>query len=287
MDVIVVGVDGSAASRAATRVAAREAALVGATLRIVHAWPEPVAAFPGIIGVPREVNPEPSEGAAERVIDAATDEARAVAPRLVVERAPIAGEPVRVLTEAAVNASLLVVGSRGRGDLASLLLGSVSHGCLRHAPCPVLVVHGEGHADGPIVVGTDGREHGTHAVAYAAEEAVRRGRPLHVVHAWRVPVGAATGSMAGAVPLDPGPMREAAEAVLAEALVTARAAARDVDVTGTTAETAAASAILGASVGASLIVVGSRRRGDLAALVAGSVGHAVLHAAEAPVLFVA
>ncbi len=92
--------------------------------------------------------------------------------------------------------------------------------------------------------------------------------------------------MAGAIALDPTPMRDAASATLRQALDTARAAAGPLDVTGVTVRSDATSAILAESEGASLIVVGSRRRGDLATPVAGSVGHAVLHEAVAPVLFV-
>jgi nucleotide-binding universal stress UspA family protein len=279
-------VDGSAQALAATRVAAREALLLGATLRIVHAWPEPNAVFPGMVGVPHEINPQPSLALAEHAIDAAVVEVRAISATLPIERAPICGDPAHVLADVSAEARMLVVGSRGRGDLASLVLGSVSHGCLHRAGCPVMVVHSEGTPDGPVVVGTDGSERSQRAVLVAADEAQRRQKSLAVVHTWRVPVGAATGSMAGAVPLDPAPIHEAAESVIAEAITAATAAAPGVAVSGRTHEGDATHAIVEAAAGASLIVVGSKRRGDLAALLAGSVGHMVLHEAGAPVLFV-
>ena len=142
---IVVGVDGSPGSLEALRFAAAEARLRGTRLRVVHAWAVPLAVVlpePAILGQP--VIPEPEfeqvraalVSEAEKIVDgvlAAVDAPDA--ERLLVE-----GTPAHALVQAAEGADLLVVGSRGRGGFAGLLLGSVSQQCAHHAPCPVVIV---------------------------------------------------------------------------------------------------------------------------------------------------
>jgi nucleotide-binding universal stress UspA family protein len=80
------------------------------------------------------------EAAARSVLDAAVGDARAQAPELEIVGELVEGRPTAVLLEAARNADLLVVGSRGHGGFAALLLGSISSQCVHHAPCPVVVV---------------------------------------------------------------------------------------------------------------------------------------------------
>ncbi len=98
--------------------------------------------------------------------------------------------PATALLAAAEDADLLVVGTRGRGGFAGLLLGSVSQRCLTHAPCPVAVVpptsDGD-HTSGRIVVGVDGSPASYDALTWAAAEARRRSARLDLVHAWVIP----------------------------------------------------------------------------------------------------
>ncbi|RSM49355.1 hypothetical protein DMB66_45145 [Actinoplanes sp. ATCC 53533] len=143
---ILVGTDGMAASQAAVRWAAREAQRRGLPLRIVHAfdWQWEAARYDAgaeYIDVARQL--------ADAVVAAARDQARAVAPSLRVELDTIIGNPAPMLLAAAEeeDTELLVVGSRGRGGFASLLLGSVSRRVAAHAPCPVVVVR----ADCPVL----------------------------------------------------------------------------------------------------------------------------------------
>src|SRR6476469_867491 len=130
---IVVGTDGSASGDEAVRFAAAEAASRGALLEIVHVWKEPDTVSPGRIGAPQYVNRKPGEGDAEGVGEHAVAIASAVAPDIQIENAPMAGDTVMVLCDASADADLLVIGSRGRGDLKSLVLGSVSHDVLQKA----------------------------------------------------------------------------------------------------------------------------------------------------------
>jgi len=135
---IVVGVDGSEPSKAALRWAIEEARLRGAPVLAVHAWLMQFGAGPGFV-VPA-VEPNDVQREAESMLDAAIAEVGTEG--LDVDRVAVEGVAARVLIEAAEGADLLVVGSRGHGGFAGLLLGSVSQQCAHHAPCPVVVVRG-------------------------------------------------------------------------------------------------------------------------------------------------
>ncbi|MEO9110455.1 MAG: universal stress protein [Jatrophihabitantaceae bacterium] len=133
---IVVGVDGSKPSVEALRWAGRIAAGIGAEIDAVISWELPISYGMGA------VLPEwrPDVDAAEAIADALTAAFGAVTPeglRSYVRR----GHPAKVLLEAGERAEMLVVGSRGHGGFAGLLLGSVSAQCAELATCPVLVVH--------------------------------------------------------------------------------------------------------------------------------------------------
>ncbi|MBO0893152.1 MAG: universal stress protein [Acidimicrobiales bacterium] len=130
---IVVGVDGSAGSRAALEFAIKEASLRGARVDAVISWHIPVMAMEA--GVASNFDPE---GWARSTLE---DELAAVpAGDVHVEGRVARGHPSVALLEAASGADLLVVGTRGRGGFAGLLLGSVSQHCVANAPCPVVVV---------------------------------------------------------------------------------------------------------------------------------------------------
>jgi nucleotide-binding universal stress UspA family protein len=135
---VVVGIDGSATSRRALRWARDEAAAREATLGVVHAWHIPAAAVSPYGWVAVESAPF-SEAAQELLTTAVREEVgeRAVAP---VAPEVVEGPAAPVLLDAAVDADLVVVGSRGHGGFTGMLLGSVAQQVARHAPCPVVVV---------------------------------------------------------------------------------------------------------------------------------------------------
>jgi nucleotide-binding universal stress UspA family protein len=140
---IVVGVDSSDGAKAALRFALAEAKLRRATLRVVHSWQF------GYIGVSGLEGFSPVGGAdlgdlrrtAEIALDAVVNEVAPNLDGLVVERRVSEGAPATVLVDESREADLLVVGSRGHGGFAGLLLGSVSQQCAHHAACPVVIVH--------------------------------------------------------------------------------------------------------------------------------------------------
>ncbi|MDD9370071.1 MAG: universal stress protein [Acidimicrobiales bacterium] len=139
---IVVGVDGSDSSGAATSWAVTEARLRGGALQAVHAWEVPAIYGPVGIGFPYDTSG--LESAARELLDEVVDGALAVgggaddAP--VVERIVSPGGPAASILEAAAGADLVVIGRRGLGGFQRLLLGSVSEHVARHAPCPVVVM---------------------------------------------------------------------------------------------------------------------------------------------------
>jgi nucleotide-binding universal stress UspA family protein len=143
---IVVGVDGSDPSVAALRWAAEEAALREAKLVAVHAWsyvpPAPIAE-PGMIPLPAtdlvgQLDAE--RGAAQAELEAAIDDAFPSGRPVEIEERLVEESAGEALVAAGVEAELLVVGSSGRGGLASAILGSVSRHVVSHAHCPVVVV---------------------------------------------------------------------------------------------------------------------------------------------------
>jgi nucleotide-binding universal stress UspA family protein len=138
-DKIVVGVDGSPGSILALRWAADEARLRGAVLEVVTAWHYPVLstipAF-GVLPPADEMTAEARKGLHELL----EDEKLTADEGLTMIETVREGSPAGALVDAATDADLLVVGSRGQGSFGKKILGSVSHACVTHAECPVVVV---------------------------------------------------------------------------------------------------------------------------------------------------
>ena len=138
---IVVGIDGSPASNETLQWAVAEAKLRGAALRVVHAWAFPyVAAGPGLDPILDGQMIDDIRRNAEELVDRELSELGDAAAGVDVERAVVEGAPASALIEAAKGCDLLVVGSRGHGGFAGMLLGSVSQQLSHHAPCPLVIV---------------------------------------------------------------------------------------------------------------------------------------------------
>ncbi|GAA2205869.1 universal stress protein [Nonomuraea monospora] len=132
---VVAGTDGSPGAADALEFAFTEAELRGARLRAVRAWAWPHAG--GFEPASRE-----SEQDTLRTLKESLNGHRERHPTVHVVAEVVHGHPVEVLKEAARRADLLVVGSRGHGQLAGMLIGSISQALLHHAPCPLAVVRG-------------------------------------------------------------------------------------------------------------------------------------------------
>ncbi len=134
---IIVGVDGSPGSVEALRQAGLLVTSFSGSVEAVFVWQFPAT----VIGVfPSEWSPEDD---AKTILDGAVREVFGAVPPSWVQQTTVEGAPTRALIELSEDADLLVVGSRGHGGFAGLLLGSVSSACAEYAHCPVLIIHGD------------------------------------------------------------------------------------------------------------------------------------------------
>lgn len=295
---VTVGLDGSPESRAAAEWAAREAKLRGLPLRLVHVWepvPEPMAQAP-LLGAETQAH------WSERIPRETAEGLRLRHPGVHVEMEQISGRPMGALTEAAKDAELLVLGSRGLSGIGGFLVGSVGMAVIAHTETPVVLVRaGEQAADEheadpagmpsaasayrPVVLGLDTGHPDDAVIAFAFEEAARRGTALRVVHGWNLPPYFAYG-----LPADPELNAELGRqdaAALAKVLRPWRQKYPDTEVVEVSRSGSPANNVIDASREASLVVVGRRTRRSPIGAHIGPVTHAVLHHATAPVAVVA
>ena len=137
---IVVGVDGSPGSIGALSWALSLAADTGAELEAVTAWELSYSWIDGYSPDILRWAEEAQRTATTRLDQAVTAASASTGASVAVTRTVVEGAPAQVLIDMAKDADLLVVGSRGRGGFAGLLLGSVSQQCVHHARVPVAVV---------------------------------------------------------------------------------------------------------------------------------------------------
>lgn len=195
------------------------------------------------------------------------------------------GTIVPELLAAARDASILVVGSHGRGRVAESLIGSVSQHVSRHASCPVVVVREPAASSASrIVVGIDGSGESAAALDFACRRAELTGEVVVAVRAWSV--SAVSVDRRGQLPDALGSEFEDNERLLSESVAGVCTAHPDVTVLQETIPVAPAQALVDASTTASLVVVGSRGRGAFTGMLLGSVSHEVLCRAHCPVAIV-
>jgi len=266
---ILAGYDGSPGSQRALEWAIWEARARGAVLTVCHAWE------PGYGAPPGDAAADLTWQYSERVLAGGVQHAEGSMGSGEVRPLLAAGPAARALCELSGSADMVVVGSRGRGGLAGLLLGSVSSQVAAHAHGPVIVVRGRwrqvpGRQPPPIVVGADGSGASQRAVAFAFSEAALRDVPLRAVCAL-----ADTASILGG--------GRQVEADFEQALAKCEAEYPEVVVLRQVVHGAPRSALLEAASRAQLLVVGARGRGGLRGMMLGSVSMAVLHHASCPV----
>lgn len=181
---LVVGVDGSDSSLAAVDWAVDEAARHGLSLRLVHAslWELYEGAQPSFsTGRPA------GEVMADHIVASCVERARRRDPEIKASGEALPEDAVSALLRTAPEAFALVTGSRGRGGITGMLLGSVSLAVAARAACPVVVVRGAKAglrgAHGSVVVGVGDAPGDAEAVRFAAREAEVRGCALTAVRA--------------------------------------------------------------------------------------------------------
>ena len=294
---VTVGLDGSPESRAAAEWAAREARLRDLPLKLVHIWepvPEPMAQAP-LLGA------ETQQHWTERIPRDAARGIRLRHPGVEVIGEHVAGHPAEVLADAANDAELLVLGSRGLGGIGGFMVGSVGLSVVAHAERPVVLVRAlEAAADEhemdpagipsaatafrPVVLGLDVEHPDPALIEFAFDAARRRATSLRVVHGWNPPPFYAYGTPANPALHEALALSAAEE--LGKVLSPWRTTFPDVETVEEARYGSAAVHVVDASHEASLVVVGRRiRRNPLGAHI-GHVTHAVLHHATAPVAVV-
>jgi nucleotide-binding universal stress UspA family protein len=132
----VAGIDGSESSIEALHWAAGQAQLTGSTLEVITTWDWP-ANLGWAVALPEGYDPAAD---ARAMLEAAVEPIRKAYPGVDIQTQAVEGHPSPALVAASETADLLVVGSRGHGQFAGMLLGSVSEHCVRNAHCPVTVV---------------------------------------------------------------------------------------------------------------------------------------------------
>ncbi|MFE3250724.1 universal stress protein [Streptomyces sp. NPDC059209] len=283
---LVVGVDGSEGSLRALDWAAGEAARRGLPLRIVHAsvWEH----YEGVR--PRLGADRPSEQVyAENLVATSEERVRRLAPEVKVTTDIRPEEPVTGLLEEGDDAALLVLGSRGRGPVTGMLLGSVSLSVAAHARCPVVVVRGRESKEtadhGRVVLGVGDTAASRVAARFALREARSRGCELVAVRAWHGPVlESAPYPLADSDQLRT--YRQQADDYVDSVLSDAGEDLTTVTVRRKVVQGTAHQTLLEAAAPADLLVVGARRRHGAFGLQLGQVNHAMLHYAPCPVAIV-
>jgi nucleotide-binding universal stress UspA family protein len=279
---IVVGVDASEPAHAAASWAAKEAALTGRGLTLASAV-LPAATIGGF-GIP------PAFDFLDELRADAAEQLRVLAEQLACDDIEISVDiatPGGLMIEASKSAHMLVLGSRGTGGFAGLLLGSVGSQVAANAECPVVVWRGESRAEAnSIVVGIDGSKNSEAALGAAFEIASFHGWELVAVHAWDIPAYELIESPQGVFPLPISEVAEDEVRLSAQVLAGHRERYPDVPVREHLVRGPAVQALLDQEPSAAMIAVGTRGRGAFLSAVLGSVSNAILHKASVPVLVV-
>ena len=281
---IVVGIDDSPAARAAVEWAARDAELRNIPLTLVHAVSPEVSTWlrtPVPAGVMRW-----QQDHGRRLVDGAlkvVEEATTRGGPAGIHTEVLASGAVPTLIDLSKDAEMVVTGAQGSGRWPGRLLGSVSSALLRHAHCPVAIVHEEDPSmpdasQAPVLVGIDGSPASELATAIAFDEASRRQTGLIALHAWSdLDVSEWPG-------IDWPATQSMAEEVLAERLAGWQEQYPDVQVSRSVVQAQPARQLVQRSEEAQLVVVGSRGRGGFTGMLVGSVGETVAQMARVPVI---
>ncbi len=281
---IVVGVDDSPAAESAVEWAARDAELRCTSLTLVHAispnlttWSEEPLP-PGLARWQKEHGRRLLENAV-RVAEKACQRGGPTEINADV----LASAAVSTMIELSTEAEMVVMGSYGNSNWSGRLLGSVSSGLLRHAHCPVAIIHKpqpmEPHREqAPVLVGIDGSAAAEFATAIAFDEASRRNVALIALHSW-------SDTDVSAWPdLDWPTAQSMSDKVLCERLAHWQEQYPGVNVRRVVARDQPAHTLLSHAGEAQLLVVGNRGRGGFDGMTVGSVSDAVALLARTPVI---
>jgi nucleotide-binding universal stress UspA family protein len=270
---VVVGVDGSRTAWSALAWAADDAGRRELPLRIVHVREPWLTEHPPGASTGKETLTEQCD----RLLANAADRARELAPGARTSTALVTGAVIERLRSESETADTVVVGSRGLGGFAGLVLGSVGFGLAGYAESPVVVVRRPPRdGSGEIVVGYDASPCADLALEYALAQAVARRARLRVLYGRRYPYAAPHPAGYGPLPVD-----EAAE--VGRHLALWREKHPGLELIESIVGEHPVPALAAASRAADLVVVGSRGLGGFTSAMLGSVSRGVLQRAHCPV----
>jgi nucleotide-binding universal stress UspA family protein len=272
---IVVGVDGSSSAERALEWAIEQAVLEHRPLTIAYGVGSAQTVWIDQAGFDHGVALDAMREDARAILDEARALVTRHAPQVEVHQVYRLTDPREMLLNLSKEAAMVVVGSRGRGPVKSLLLGSVSVAVTRHAKCPVVVLRPR-NSDAVrrgVLVGADGTEDSLPTLEFAYRQASLRKLPLTVMHCfWDV--RSATSSLTG------GPESEEERPLLAEALDRMGEKFPDVNVRLELARGLADACLIGAGERMDMVVVGRHEQHMVSGLVYGSIASAVVEHAS-------
>jgi nucleotide-binding universal stress UspA family protein len=280
---IVVGLDDSASSMRALEWAAEQAVADHRELTLVHTVSVVTPAYLDAAQVDHRKAREALRAQAEAVLAAARKHVARTAPQLVVHEVFSFEDPREQLLELSRHAVLVVVGSRGRGMVRSLLLGSVGVALVRHSSCPV-VIHRPGNPGtvrNGIVVGADGSEESQSVLEFAYRQAAVRDLPLTVLHCY-----ASARVAMGYIVDDPAADLESEKLLLAESMAGLAEKHPDVRARTQLAGSLPQDELVRMGERMNLVVVGAHQSGAVKRMLFGSVSIAVTEHATCPVAVV-
>ena len=283
---VVVGVDGSPGAEAALDWAIEHARLTRRTLALVHGWDTVPSVWLDQVGADAVTLQAEIRAAAAEVVAAAASRVAERAPDLEVLPVVRHEDARALLAGLSAHAEVTVVGSRGRGPISSLLLGSVSSAVADHAMGPVVVVRPGGPAPGEgrgVLVAVDGDEGCRPPLEAAYDAASVRGLSLTVLHCTfdaRIAAGGpVTAELRAAA-------EEEARLVVATAISGLQEKYPDVQVHVRAVFGHLEDELMRAAHDADLVVVGNHRRNPLVAALLGSVSRTFLERADGAVMVV-
>ncbi len=286
---IVVGYDTSDTAHAALHWAGSIADSEGAEVNVVFAAQPQLIAYASTASYGLWPSIE-EQTFAEEIAREGAQRLEATHPHVPISTTASLDSPTVALDKASRNASLVVVGSHGRGRVGSVMLGSTAYALSGHARCPVIVVRDAEAplpgADHAIVVGSDGSQSSDRAVAAAADLAARWNAPLLVVTACPAP-----DMPWGRPPPGFASLEAFTEERIGTATLTNQASLRTAQQTvphalGIVIEGRPEDAVMQADPNAAMLVLGSRGHGGLAGALLGSTARNVLHQTSKPVMIV-
>ncbi|RAY11405.1 universal stress protein [Actinomadura craniellae] len=277
---IIVATDGSEPAVRALEWAADEAARWELPLHVVHVVERWISTTP-IMPPPDLADSFMENG--RRILAEGEEIARSRRPGIEVTAELLSDPVVFALRQQSKRGFEMVLGHRGLGGFASMLLGSTGMRVAGHAAGPVVIVRGDDFAErGEVVVGIDLADVSEPAMEYAYRAAAVRGARLRVLHGWELPPAL----LQTGYGVDQADVEESMRSGLVHAQEHWRGAHPGVEVVESTVRAHPVTALVEASGEADLVVVGARGRTGLGAFRLGSVSHGVIHHSHVPVAVV-